>query len=224
MIPRLLSTVTSLTIANRLLATCLLILCLGGATGMFLLGQKLADISERVHPGVIEEQRRLHAHLALDALVDKALGKLTEQVDSDRALVFLAHNGTTDLTGKVTFMFLSNTQVYLRPGLAWEERWSRPVPLSSVSSIMRRMLDNPERPHCIKVDRTEPDMSPMARARLDDRGVELSYLCPLTGPNGLIGMVSAEYLRRETATLPPEEILKRMEATTATIHRAMTGS
>lgn len=223
MIPKLLSSVSRLTIANRLLAVCLLVVCLGGAGAMFHLGKKLADISDRIHPGAEEEQRRLRANLVIDAQVDEVLGGLSDDLDADRTLVFLAHNGMTDLTGKIPFMFLSNTQVHLRPGLSWEERWSRPVPLSAVSGTLRRMFLAPEKPVCIKVDRTDLDLSAMARARLDDRGVELTFLCPLNGPNGVVGIVSAEYLRRETARMPAKEIMERVGTTTAYIHRAMTG-
>lgn len=207
---------------NRLMASALLVLALTGAAGMFWVGGKLADISDRVHPGAIEEQRRLQVQLQIDAQVEEALGGLGDDIAADRTLVWLAHNGTTDLTGRIPFMFVSNAHAWMRPGLAWEERWSRPVPLSAVSQTLRRMFRDPERPRCVRIDRGDADLTPVARSRMVDRGIELTLICPLQGPRGIVGMVSAEYLRRDSMAMPADQVLGRVGDTTRHIHAALT--
>lgn len=223
MITKLFASLGKLTTANRLLSAALLVLTLTGAAGMFQVGHKLADISERIHPGAVEEQRRLHAQLRIDAQVDDALGGLGEDTDADRALVWVAHNGQTDLTGRIPFMFISNAHAWLRPGLAWEERWSRPAPLSGVSASLRRMFRDPEKPRCVRIDRGDADVSALSRSRMVDRGVEVSYVCPLAGAHGIIGMVSVEYLRRDTVRLGDTDMLGRVSETTRHILASMSG-
>jgi hypothetical protein len=222
MIARLMAALGRVTSANRLLSAALLVLCLGGSVGMYQVGQKLSDISDRIHPGAPEEQRRLKAQLKIDALVDDALGGLGEDIDADRALVWLAHNGQTDLTGRIPFMFISNVHAYLRPGLAWEERWSRPVPLSAVSGSLRRMFRDPENPRCIRVDRGDADVSALSRSRLADRGVEVVFLCPIVSAHGVVGIAAAEYLHREAVRLGDSDVLGRLAATTQHVQRALT--
>lgn len=176
----------------------------------------------RLPPSAAEEQRRLHRQLAADEVVEELLAALAEDVGADRALVFLAHNGSSDLTGTIPFMFVSAAYVHLRAGLSWDERWSRPSPLAAVSPLLRRMFRNPERPVCVKRDRGDADISVVARARMIDRGIEVSFLCPMHGPAGVVGLVTAEVLRRDAPRpLPDAEVMARVAETGRRVREAL---
>lgn len=210
--------------ANRLLSAALLALALTGIGGVVWVEGRLGDLSDRVKPSAAEEQRRLRDKLAADERVEELLERLAADVDADRTLVFLAHNGTTDLTGIVPFVWISNTHVHLRKGLSWDERWSRPRSLSGFVPLMRRMFqDGMDKPRCVKRDRGDADISEVARAGMADRGVEASILCALVTPKGeFIGWVSAEYLRRETAPRDNVAGLRRVERAALEVRIALT--
>lgn len=208
--------------ANTRLTVLLLLLgALNGMGGMFFIGQRLAEIEHRIRPSAAEEQRRLHAQLRVDAVVDDLLGGLADDIGADRTLVFLAHNGRTDLSGQIPFLYLSNANVHLRAGVDWQEAWSRAVPLSTYSALMRRMFRNPDEPRCVRRDRSDPDLSVVGRARMAERGVEVSFVCPLQGPHGVVGLVSAEFMRREAVRLTDTDVLERVAATSRHAHAAM---
>lgn len=209
---------------NRLLSVALLVLALTGAAGMFWVDGRLGHLSEKVKPSAAEEQRRLRDKLAADEKVEALLERAATDLDADRTLVFLAHNGTTDLTGIVPFVWISNTHVHLRAGLTWDERWSRPRSLSSFVPLMRKMFrDGMDKAHCVKRDRGDADISAVARAGMIDRGVEVSLLCPLVTAKGeFIGWAAAEYLRRETAPRDAVSGLRRVERAALEVRIALT--
>lgn len=200
-------------VSNRFLAVALVVLALSVAAGMVLVRGELAGLGDKIRPSAAEEQRRLRDKMAADEKVDEILAKMAEDLDGDRALAFLAHNGQTDLTGIIPFVWISNSHVHLRQGLAWEERWSRPRAMSSFVPLMRKMFrDGMEKPHCVRRDRGDADISEVARAGMIDRGVETAFICPLTTARAeFIGWVSVEYMRRETAPKDAFSALKRVE-------------
>lgn len=212
---------TALAQANRAMAGALLVLALTGAAGMFWVDGRLSRFLAHAHPSEEEEQRRLQHQIAADERVEHVLSGLAVDADTDRALVYLAHNGQTDLTRSIPFLFLSATHVHMRPGLAWQERWSRPVSLSVFSGLLRRMFREPTAPVCVKRDRGDADMSEVARARMIDRGVELAFACPLRGRSGVVGIVVAEYLRRDTPRPPDAEVTAMLTRATSQVLSAL---
>lgn len=210
-----------LTASNRMLALAMLVLALTGAVGMFQVGRRVSDIQGRMHPTPEEEQRRLRRQLHVDAGVEEEQTKLVDDLGADRSTVYLAHNGSTDLTGRIPFMFLSAVYVHLRPGISWSEGWSRPTPLSTYSPTLRRVFANPDKPACIRRDRRDPDLTPRARAQMEDRGTEAWLVCPVFGAGGVAGMTLTEFTHREALT-NPDVALKRTEETAHRIHRLLT--
>lgn len=200
-----------------------LLICAGvGVLAVVWFDVKISNLSERLAPNAAEEQRRLQAQLMSDEQVDGFLREVLEDANSDRALVFLAHNGKTDLTGTIPFMYLSNSHVAMRKGLDWKEAWSRPVMLSNYTPLLRKMFPKSGGPRCVKRDRGDEDLTEVARARMVERGIELAYVCPLQGTNGVVGMITAEYLRRETPHPKDEAVLQRLQKAADQVHASMT--
>jgi hypothetical protein len=210
-----------LTASNRMLSVALLILAVTGAVGMFQVGERLADIQGRMHPTPAEEQRRLKRQLQVDANVEEELGRLSDDLGADRATVYLAHNGSTDLTGRIPFMFLSAVYVHLRPGIAWSEQWSRPTPLSVYSPTLRKVFADPNKPACVNRDLRDADLTPRARAQMEERGTERWIVCSVHGVSGVAGMVLTEFMRRD-AVRDTGLAAKRTEDAAATVHRLLT--
>lgn len=208
--------------SNRLLALAMLVLSIAGMGGTFMVGQRLADIQSRIHPPPEEEQRRLQRQLQIDAKVEKELGRIGEMVDADRSLVFLAHNGTTDLTGFIPFMYLSNVYANLRPGVIWKEQWSQPRPMSSFSPTLRKIFSDPTKPKCVIRHITDADMSPQSKAWMTDRGNEAWAICPLMGRGGVSGLLVLEFLHKETLTLPENVLLGRALEGADALHSILT--
>jgi hypothetical protein len=208
--------------ANRLYAAALVLLALGGMGGMFWLGQTLADIQSRLHPTPQEEQRRLQAALVVAAEVQEGLGALADDLKADRAVVFLAHNGSTDLTGQIPFMYLSPAYIHLRPGIAWREQWNGQSPLSTYAPTLRRIFKDPAKPVCLRRTITDPDITEASRERMKGRGTERWFTCPLTGKGGVSGFLVVEYTHKEAQTLADADVLHRVAETAGTVHRSLT--
>jgi hypothetical protein len=200
-----------------------MVLLILAAAGTFVVGQQLSDLAGKVAPSASEEQRRLRAQLAIDAKVDELLGAAMDQVGADRALVYLAHNGKTDLTGQIPFLYLSVSNVQTRAGVAWKEAWSAPGALSTYSPLLRRVFSDAKAPRCARRDLRDPDLNAAGRDRMEARGIERSYVCPLEGAHGVVGLVAVEYLRRETVELGDAAVLERLGGISRHIHRAFVG-
>lgn len=218
------------TTTNRLLSAAMLVLALTGAVGMFWIGRNLASLGDHLHPQPQEEQRRLRAQIRADEQSETALRELMVEIDADRAVVYLAHNGKTDLSGIVPFLFMSTVHIHLRPGLAWQERWSRPTPLSIFTPMLRRMIeegDTGEPSACLKYDVDSPRITGAGKARMVDRGIELAFVCPLRagpGPNPVVGLLAVDYLHREQDRPVDAVVQDRMREAAARIHAAMVGA
>jgi hypothetical protein len=215
---------------RRIMAACrnllpvgLFILSVSATAGIIVVDGRLSDLGDRVQPGAEEEMRRFHVQMRIDETVEKLLADLAEDTEGDRALVYLAHNGKTDLSGAIPFLYLSASHVHLRPGLAWQERWSRPEAMSVFSPLLRRMFREPGDPRCVMRDRGDADMTEVARARMVDRGVETAMLCALHGPRGVVGLIAVEYLRRQTKRPPDAAIETALRRAAERVHTALTG-
>lgn len=192
--------------------------------GIVVIDGRVSDLAARVKPDAEEEQRRFRARLVADAKVDRVLGEVMEAVNGDRMVVRLAHNGQTDLSGAIPFLYLTVGHVHQRAGLAWEERWSRPVALAAWGDALRRMYRQPAAPVCVKRDRGDEEMSEVARALMKDQGTELAFVCPLQGPGGHAGTVTVQYLRWDTHRPTDAMVLDRLNAAARRVHAALTGS
>ena len=208
---------------RNLLPVGLFVLSVSATVGIIVVDGRLSDLADRVKPGAEEEMRRFHVQMRIDETVEKLLAELADDTEGDRALVYLAHNGKTDLSGAIPFLYLSASHVYLRPGLAWQERWSRPEAMSIFSPLLRRMFREPGEPRCVMRDRGDADMTEVARARMVDRGVEAAMVCALHGPRGVVGLISVEYLRRETKRPADAAVEAALRRAAERVHTALTG-
>ena len=95
--------------------------------------------------------------------------------------------------------------------------------MSIFSPLLRRMFREPGEPRCVMRDRGDADMTEVARARMVDRGVEAAMVCALHGPRGVVGLISVEYLRRETKRPLDADVAERVMRAARHVHAALTG-
>jgi hypothetical protein len=153
---------------NYLLAVLGICSMLGGVAAYREFSYKL----ERLAPSAEAEQANFLRQIEIDGQVDDALKRLVTQAGADRAVVWQAHNSQVDINA-LPFNFLSISAVHVREGVGWEESWSRPVRMSTLGPLLRRMWADLHHPVCVVRPRAEA--SPMAKARMESRGVELAY-------------------------------------------------
>lgn len=207
--------------SNRMLCVAMLVLSITGMVGMFHVGQKVADIQSRMHPTPEVEQHRLKRQLQVDAAVEEEQENLLASAGADRSTIYLAHNGSTDLTGRIPFMYLSPVYVQLRPGIAWNEAWSRPSPLNTFSPTLRKVFADPAHPTCVIRDVQNPDLTPRARAQMEARSTEAWVVCPVFGLGGVAGMMVTEFIHR-SAVSDPKLAMQKTSETAHRVHALLT--
>jgi hypothetical protein len=207
----------TLRLLDRRLNYVLLVLGIITSVGAFAAYREFAHLVERF-PAAEEEQRRFVAQIEINEQVEAEIEGIAERLKASRVIVFQFTNSTQDLTG-IPWVYNVPTFVHVGNGVTWQEAWSRPVPLSSYTPLMRRMWGR-GRPACVLRDITDPDISPTAASRMEARGIKRSLLCPvMTSAGNAVGMLSAEFMSRDE-DLPPEAAAL-LEAAAARIYSAL---
>jgi hypothetical protein len=160
-------------------------------------------------PSVAEEQRTFDRSVVLNDLIITEIQDVVKTTASDRTNINQFRNGQFDING-VPFNFVAIAYSAASPGVTIDDRLSNPVPISIYNDFLPVMWHDARGPVCAKRD-VQDISNPMLRFRMEQRGTQVIYACPIVTVAGAsVGIITLEYLRRDAARPSDEVIYARM--------------